>query len=75
MEFHLYEKVRLTKDVKFVLRRGLPIIIKRGTIGVIIDICRSMDDESKIGYTLELPEYSDFDPTFTFSEDCLELVK
>ena len=75
MEFHLFDKVRVTKDVLFENRVVHGITVKKGTVGIIIDICRSAFDENKIGYTLELPEYADLDPTFTFTEDCLELVK
>lgn len=72
MEFHLYDKVRVTKDVVFENRVVHGIVIKKGTI---IDISKSIFDENKYGYTLELYDYAELDPTFTFTEDCLELVK
>ena len=71
MGFDLYEKVRVKRDVKFANRS---ITIKAGTEGVIIDICHSLEDPNELGYTLELSEYSSFDPTFTFDEDMLEKI-
>ena len=75
MEFHLHDKVIVTKDVFFKNRLPKGILIKKGTIGIIIDICNSAFDQNKIGYTLELPDHGFLDPTFTFSEDCLKLFE
>ena len=64
MEFHLFDKVEVIEDVKF---ESCGIIVRKGAKGIIIDICKSVDG-AKTGFTLELPEYSNFDPTFTFEE-------
>lgn len=41
----------------------------------LFDISKPIFDENKYGYTLELYDYTKIDPTFSFTEDCLELVK
>ena len=74
MEFHLFDKVMIIKDVKFENKSRYGIIVPKGTVGVIVDITTSIYDEKEKGYTIELPEFSEFDPTFTFSADCLELI-
>lgn len=70
MGFRLFEEVRVAKNVRFPNRK---ITIKKGETGVIIDISKSLDGK-RLGYTLELPQYSNFDPTFIFEEDELEKI-
>ena len=71
MELHIYEKVKVTRDVYFETRN---VLVKKGTEGVIIDICNSLENPNKKGYVLELPEYLEFDPTFIFDFDDLEKI-
>ena len=71
MGFNLFEKVRVKENTSFDERK---VVIRRGEIGIVVDIFKSLVNPNKIGYIVEFPERLEADPTFIFEEDQLEKI-